>query len=159
MTLNTDAPTTKTKELNMLELILILNTIWFAMGFHVFSIRNKVFAKLIVPRAQRDTPVFDILAESGRFLGGFNLAFSILNLLLLLNLAAFDKDIQWAILLFVNAIAHGTQFAFNAPIAQENRRGAGIWQVLKGTMLFIFVNDFLLMLFNTVFAAIYFFNS
>lgn len=140
----------------MLELILILNALWFAMGFNVFSIRNHIFAKLVVPREQRDTPVFQILAESGRFLGGFNLAFCVLNILLLVYIGEFDKDIQWAILLFVNAIAHGTQFAFNVPIALANRRGAGIWQVLKGTMLFIFVNDFLLMAWNAIFAATYF---
>ena len=141
----------------MLEAILILNAIWFAMGFNVFSIRNKIFAKLVVPRDQRDTPVFHILAESGRFLGGFNLAFSLLNILLLINISTFDKDLQWAILLLVNAVAHGTQFAFNVPVALDNRRGKGVWQVLKGTMLFIFVNDFLLMTFNAVIAAIYFF--
>ncbi|GAA3921200.1 hypothetical protein [Litoribacillus peritrichatus] len=139
----------------MLEIILILNALWFAMGFNVFSIRNKIFAKLVVPRAHRDTPVFKILAESGRFLGGFNLAFALLNLLLLINLNAFDKDLQWAILLFVNAVAHGTQFVFNLPIALENRKGRGVWQVLKGTMLFIFINDFLLMVLNAVFAAAY----
>ncbi|OUS30482.1 hypothetical protein A9Q99_05875 [Gammaproteobacteria bacterium 45_16_T64] len=140
----------------MLECILVLNAIWFAMGFNVFSIRNKVFAKLVVPREQRDTPVFDVLAESGRFLGGFNLAFSLLNILLLMNLSEFDKDIHWAILLLVNSVAHGTQFAFNVPIALKNRQGGGVWQVLKGTMLFIFVNDFLLMVFNAIFAACYF---
>lgn len=141
----------------MLETVLILNAIWFAMGFNVFSIRNKIFAKLVVPREQRNTPVFTILAESGRFLGGFNLAFSLLNILLLLNISAFDKDLQWAILLFVNSVAHGTQFAFNVPVALDNQRGKGVWQVLKGTMLFIFVNDFLLMAFNAVMATIYFF--
>lgn len=141
----------------MLELILVLNALWFAMGFNVFSIRNKIFAKLVVPREQRDTPVFEVLTESGRFLGGFNLAFSVLNILLLIYLADFDKDIHWAILLFANAVAHGTQFAFNVPVALKNLKGEGIWQVLKGTMLFIFVNDFLLMVFNAAFAAFYFF--
>lgn len=141
----------------MLELILVLNAVWFAMGFHTFHIRRKIFAKVIVPREQRNTPVFETLAETGRFLGGFNLAFSILNILLLLNPGEFDKDIQWAILLFVIAVAHGTQFAANVPIALQNRRGAGVWNVFKGLMLFIFVTDFLLMAFNAVFSAIYFF--
>ncbi len=140
----------------MLELVLVLNALWFAMGFNVFSIRNKIFAKLLVPREQRDTPVFDVLAASGRFLGGFNLAFSILNILLLLNLSTFPDDTQWSILLFVNAIAHGTQWAFNVPVALANLRGEGIWQVLKGTMLFIFITDFSLAVWNAVLAAIYF---
>ncbi len=141
----------------MLEIILILNTIWFAMGFNVFSIRNKIFAKLLVPREQRDTPVFEILAESGRFLGGFNLAFAVCNILLLLNLDTFPRDKQRTILLFVFAVAHGSQFIFNVPVAIQNIRGGGAWQVLKGTMLFIFITDFTLMVLNLILAAIFYF--
>ena len=111
----------------MLEGVLALNAIWFALGFHAFHIRKKIFAKVLVPREQRDTPVFKILTETGPFLGGFNLAFAVLNVFLVLNLVEFDKDIQWAILLLVNAIAHGTQFAGNVPMALQNRRGAGLW--------------------------------
>ena len=118
------------------------------MGFNVFSLRNKMFAKLLVPREQRDTPVFEILAESGRFLGGFNLAFALCNILLLMNLDIFPSDMQRAILLLVFAVAHGSQFAFNVPVAIQNRRGAGVWQVLKGVMLFIFITDFIMMTLN-----------
>lgn len=141
----------------MLEIALILNTLWFAMGFNVFSIRHKIFAKLVVSREQRDTPVFEILAESGRFLGGFNFAFSIFNILLLINLDIFPSDEQRAILLFVFAVAHGSQFVFNVPIAIQNRRGGGVWQVLKGTMLFIFITDFILMALNLILAVIFYF--
>ncbi len=137
----------------MLEITLILNALWFAMGFNVFSIRNKIFAKLVVPREQRDTPVFNILAESGRFLGGFNFAFMLCNILLLINLDIFPSNEQRAILLFVFAVAHGSQFIFNVPVAIQNRRGGGVWQVLKGTMLFIFVTDFIMMTLNLVLAA------
>ena len=140
----------------MLELLLLLNTLWFAMGFNAFALRNREFAKLLVPREQRDTPVFDILAESGRFLGGFNLAFAICNILLLVNLDTFPGDQQRAILLLVFAIAHGSQFAFNVPVALANRRGGGVWQVLKGTMLFIFITDFVLMTLNVLAAIIFF---
>ena len=136
----------------MLELILILNAVWFAMAFNVFSIRSRIFAKLVVPKEHRDTPAFEVLVTSGKFLGGFNLAFSLLNVLLLLNLDLFDKNLQWAILLLVNGVAHGTQFAFNLPVALQNRQGKGVWQV-KGVMNFIFVNDFLMMTFNTVLAG------
>lgn len=141
----------------MFEIVMILNTLWFVMGFNVFSIRNKIFAKLVVPREQRDTPVFDILAESGRFLGGFNLAFAVCNILLLTNLDTFPSDEQRAILLFVFAVAHGSQFAFNVPVAIQNKRGGGVWQVLKGTMLFIFITDFIMMALNLSLAAVYFF--
>jgi hypothetical protein len=139
----------------MLEITLILNALWFAMGFNVFSIRNNIFAKLLVPREQRDTPVFGILAESGRFLGGFNLAFAVCNILLLVNLDIFPSDEQRAILLFVFSVAHGSQFAFNVPVAIQNTRGGGVWQVLKGTMLFIFVTDFILMALNLILAALF----
>jgi len=141
----------------MLEITLLLNTIWFAMGFNVFSIRNKIFAKLLVPRDQRDTPVFKILVESGRFLGGFNLAFAVCNLLFLIYLDIFPTNEQRAILLFVFSIAHGSQFIFNLPIVIHNKRGGGVWQVLKGTMLFIFVTDFILMALNLVLASTYIF--
>ncbi len=139
----------------MLEITLILNALWFAMGFNVFSIRNKIFAKLVVPREQRDTPVFNILAESGRFLGGFNFAFMLCNILLLINLDIFPSNEQRAILLFVFAVAHGSQFIFNVPVAIQNTRGGGVWQVLKGTMLFIFVTDFVMMTLNLVVAAMF----
>lgn len=138
----------------MLEMILLVNTVWFAMGFHAFSIRHRIFAKIMVPREHRDTPVFDILAESGRFLGGFNFAFAVFNILLLTNLDQFPSDAQRAILLFVFAIAHGSQFIFNVPIAIQNRRGGGVWQV-KGMMLFIFITDFIMMALNLVAAGFY----
>lgn len=138
----------------MLEITLILNAIWFAMGFNVFSIRHKIFAKIVVPREHRDTPVFAILAESGRFLGGFNFAFALWNILLLLNLDVFPTAEQRSLLLLVLAVAHGSQFAFNVPVAIQNRRGGGVWQV-KGTMLFIFVTDFIMMGLNLLMAAHY----
>lgn len=138
----------------MFEVVLALNALWFAMGFNVFSIRNKVFAKLLVPRELRDTPIFNILAESGRFLGGFNFAFCVFNLLLLFNLETFPSDGQRFILLLVFAIAHGSQFVFNVPVAIQNRKGGGVWQV-KGTIRFIFVTDFLLMAGNFALAMKY----
>ncbi|MEM7281998.1 MAG: hypothetical protein AAF438_10265 [Pseudomonadota bacterium] len=92
--------------------------------------------------------MFETLIRSGTFVGGFNLAFLVLNVLLLFNLDEFDRGRQWAILLIVNAVAHGTQFAGNVPIALENRRGGGAWQVFSGLMLLIFVVDFTLMVLN-----------
>ncbi len=138
----------------MLETILILNAIWFAMGFNVFSLRPKIFAKIVVPREQRDTPVFDILIQSGRFVGGFNFAFALCNILLVTNLDVFATDAQRAILLLVFAVAHGSQFIFNVPVAIQNTRGEGVWQVLKGTMLFIFVTDFIMMALNLFLAVL-----
>ena len=138
----------------MLEIVLILNALWFFGGFHVFYLRRHIFAKIIVPKEHRDTPVLQTLVETGRFMGGFNFAFFVLNVLLLLNLGVFDKDMQWALLLAVNAVAHGSQFMGNVPIALQNRRGEGAWDVFKGLMLFIFVIDFTLMTLNGALAGL-----
>ncbi|MEM6765978.1 MAG: hypothetical protein AAF655_13665 [Bacteroidota bacterium] len=138
----------------MFEIIILLNAIWFAMGFHAFWIRNKVFAKTLVPREERDTPVFDMLAESGKFVGGFNFAFCILNILVLVYPSVFPEVGQRIFLCLAFAIAHGSQFLPNVFIALQNRKGKGVWQV-KGRMLFIFVTDFVLMIANLVVAAVY----
>ncbi|MEM7105698.1 MAG: hypothetical protein AAF502_21350 [Bacteroidota bacterium] len=138
----------------MFEVILLLNAIWFALGFHAFAIRKKIFAKTLVPRAHRDTPVFDILTESGNFLGGFNFAFCVLNVLILIYPGVFPEANQRIILCVGFAVAHGSQFLPNVFIILENRKGKGVWQV-KGRMLFIFITDFVLMVANLVVAALY----
>lgn len=138
----------------MFEFILVANAIWFGLGFHLFALRRKIFAKILVPKEYRQTPVFDMLAETGKFLGGFNLAFCALSVLVLIYAAIFPEDSQRAVLFSVFAIAHGSQFAGNVPIALQNRRGQGVWQV-KGLMRFIFVTDFALMLANLAIAANY----
>ena len=85
-------------------------------------------------------------------MGGFNFAFSLLNIVLLFNLVEFDKDIQWAGLLLINSVAHGSQFVGNVPMALRNLNGEGSWNVLKGIMLRIFVIDFALMVLNALLA-------
>ncbi|BFM14785.1 hypothetical protein R50073_09680 [Maricurvus nonylphenolicus] len=141
----------------MLETVLILNALWFLGGYHTFHIRGRIFAKKVVPKEHRNTPVFETLIMSGKFVAGFNLAFLVLNILLLLNTSLFDKDLQWVILLFTIAVAHATQFAFNVPVALQNRRGEGVWEV-KGLMLFIFITDFTMMVLNLVMAGMYLIN-
>lgn len=138
----------------MFELILLANAIWFGMGFHLFALRNKIFAKILVPRAHRETPVFDILAETGKFLGGFNFAFCVLNVLILINPSVFPEGAQRIILCVVFALAHGSQFISNVPIALDNRKGKGVWQV-KGLMRFIFITDFVLLVANLVIVGMY----
>ena len=138
----------------MFELVLVANAIWFGLGFHLFALRNKIFAKILVPREHRETPVFATLAATGPFLGGFNLAFCALSLLFLINASAFPEPEQRVILFSVFALAHGSQFVANVPIALANRKGKGVWQV-KGLMRFIFITDFVLMVANAALAAMY----
>lgn len=138
----------------MLDIVLLLNAIWFAMGFHVFYLRRRVFAKVLVPnRAHRENSAFEALVETGRFMGGFNFALATLNLALLLDVGGFDRNSQWAVLLAFNAVAHGSQFVGNVPIALQNRNGGGAWQVFSGVMRTIFVIDFALAAANAAIAV------
>jgi len=133
----------------MLEIVFALNAIWFGMAWDAFYRRRHVFGKVMVPiREHRNNSAYEALVESGRFMGGFNLAWSVFNLLLLFNVGGFETNSQWATLLMVNALAHGSQFAGNIPMAIQNRRGGGLWPVFKGVMLRIFVIDFTLMVAN-----------
>ena len=139
----------------MLEVILLANAIWFGMAFHAFYLRRKIFGKVMVPnKAHRDNSAYDALVESGRFMGGFNLALSLLNFALVFNLGSFETHQQWALLLAFNSLAHGSQFWGNVPMAIENRQGGGLWNVFKGVMLRIFVIDFVLMVANAVLALV-----
>ena len=138
----------------MLTAIWVANAVWFAMGFHAFYLRREVFGKVLVPNAaHRDNTAYAALVESGRFMGGFNIALSALNVMLIFNIGGFDRDAQWATLLVFNALAHGSQFVGNIPMALRNRRGEGLWHVFRGVMLRIFVVDFTLMVVNAAAAV------
>ena len=137
-----------------LKFLILLNTIWYAMGFVAFHLRRRVFAKVVVPLPEdRNNSAYQAVIETGRFMGGFNFALALLNLVLLFNFGGFDAAGQWATLLIFNALAHGSQFFGNVPTALQNRRGEGQWNVFKGVMLRIFVIDFVLMVANAGFAA------
>ena len=133
----------------LIQILLIANAIWFAMAFDAFYLRRRVLGKVLVPiKEDRDNSAYEALLESGRFMGGFNLALSALNVLLVFNVGGFETDAQWATLLIFNALAHGSQFFGNVPMALQNRNGGGLWHVFKGVMLRIFVIDFTLMVLN-----------
>ena len=139
----------------LVSVLFLANAIWFGMGFIAFFLRREVFAKVLVPnRADRENSAYAALVESGRFMGGFNFALSILNVCLLLDLGGFVLDRQVAFLLLFNSLVHGTQFVGNVPMALQNRNGGGLWNVFKGVMLQIFVIDFTLMTANAILALV-----
>ncbi len=129
--------------------VLVLNAMWFGAGFNYFSLNSSAAAKLLVPKPERSSPLFTTLSVSGRFLGGMNFAFAGFAVMLLLNRALFSLPEQWALFTGVFALAHGSQFAFNVPVAlQGMRTGRPQWPVLSGPMLFIFTLDCVLMVAN-----------
>ena len=133
----------------VISIVFLANTIWFGMGFVAFYIRRDVFGKIVVPiKSDRDNSAYAAVIESGRFMGGFNFALSALNLGLFLNIADLSTPAQLSLMLVFNALAHGSQFFGNVPMALQNRRGSGTWNVFKGVMLQIFVIDFTLMIAN-----------
>lgn len=133
------------------KLTMLLNCSWFAAGFWFFTLRRHTAVKLFIPRTARDSPIYATFSAALPFLGGFNLAFSALALIVLLSPWLFDGAGERTVLLIVIAIAHGSQFFFNLPIAMNGgRQGESYWPVLKGTMLFIFVVDAFMTLLNIV---------
>ncbi|TFG86862.1 MAG: hypothetical protein E4H19_04255 [Chromatiales bacterium] len=134
--------------------VLLLNVLWFGAGFRYFGLTPDTAARVLVPKSARELPLFKTLSAAMPFLGGMNLAFAVLAVLLLLNQSLFPEARQQAVLAFVFAIAHGSQFAFNVPVAlRGGRQGEAYWPVLNGPMLFIFVVDGALSLANLLVAG------
>ncbi len=139
----------------VISAVFLANAVWYGMGFVAFYVRRDVFGKVMVPiKADRDNSAYAALVESGRFMGGFNFALSALNFCLFFKLGGLETDAQFALLLMFNALAHGSQFVGNVPMALQNRKGAGLWNVFKGVMLQIFVIDFALMVLNALLALL-----
>ena len=131
-----------------------LNVLWFGAGAAYFGLGSSRAAKLLVHKDSRSSPLFTTLAASIRFLGGLNLAFAALAALMLFCKGLFPQDVQVAALTSVLALAHGTQFATNLPLAMREATGrASLWPVLRGGMLRIFCIDFALMSANGAAAA------
>ncbi len=82
----------------MFEVLLVANATWFGLGFHMFALRSRIFAKTLVQKPHRETPAFDVLVESGKFLGGFNFALCSLSLLVALNSSIFPAPDQRLVL-------------------------------------------------------------
>ncbi len=126
---------------------LTASLVWFTMGFRYFAFQAETAAKVMVGRPHRDSPVFRTYAAGVRFLGGFNAAFALMSLLLLVCTLAgselFDDAGERAIVLFVLAAAHFSQFLPNVPVLRNGERhdDGAFWPVRSGPMLMIFVVD------------------
>ena len=130
-------------------IVLGFNALWFGAAFRYFSLTPETAAKLLVPKSARNSPLFETIAVSVRFLGGMNLALSVFAILILVNRQLFPEAHQNALFAFVFAVAHASQFAYNVPVALGGgRKGEALWPVLSGPMLLIFVVDGVLMLAN-----------
>ena len=129
------------------KLVLLLNVLWFGMGFWYFWIKRQAAAKLLIPESARSSPVFLTMTSALPFLGGMNFAFALLAAIPLLAQDLFISPPERGLLLIVFGVAHATQFIINIPVAKRGGRlGESYWDVLKGPMLFIFVVDALMML-------------
>jgi hypothetical protein len=135
-------------------LTLLANSLWFGSAFWYFALKRTTAAKLLIPRSARSSPIFSTMEAALPFLGGMNLALSLLALMLLVQRGLFVAPAEQATLLVAFAVAHATQFAINVPVALRGGRiGESYWEVTSGPMLFIFVVDALMTLLNIGCAA------
>jgi hypothetical protein len=140
------------------KITLIFNVLWFGSAFWYFSFKHESAAKLLIPKSQRSSPIFKTMSAALPFLGGFNLALSLLALLLFLNPVLFIQDIEKVLLCIVFGVAHASQFLINVPVAKAGGRiDEAYWNVLSGPMLFIFVVDALMMVINFACASLIYF--
>ncbi len=140
---------------------LIASLLWFAAGFRYFSFKNYASAKVMVPKSARSSPLFHTIAAATRFLGGFNGAFALLCLILLVLAVSgstlFTAPGERAIILIVLASAHFSQYIFNVPVLKNGeRQGESYWMVKSGPMLFIYVMDIAQTIINGGAAALQF---
>jgi len=126
---------------------LTASLVWFTMGFRYFAFQSETAAKVMVAKPHRGSPIFRTYAAGVRFLGGFNAAFALMSLLLLVctltDSALFEDPGERAIVLFVLAAAHFSQFLPNVPVLRNGERhdDGAFWPVRSGPMLMIFVVD------------------
>jgi hypothetical protein len=137
--------------------VMTLNVLWFGAGAWYFGVTTNSVIKGLISRSAGQSPLYPAIFAAVRFLGGLNLGFAVLAGALLFNRALFPEAAQMAVLTAVLAVAHGTQFATNVPVAlSRNSQGERQWPVLRGLMLFIFLMDFALMVANGALAAFLF---
>ena len=122
--------------------LLLLNAAWFALGARFFCLDSQRAARLLVAKTDRASPLLPAIAGAVRFLGAMNLAWLALCLMLLAGHGLFETPAQRASMAAVLALVHAGQFAVNAHMLGQHRRGRpGSWVVLRGPMRLIFFVD------------------
>lgn len=135
------------------RVLLLANALWFGSAFWYFWLKHETAAKLLIPRSARTSPIFATMSAALPFLGGMNLAFSLLAVMLLVRSDLFAAPVEQGILLVAFGTAHFTQFVINVPVARRGgRQGESYWDVVRGPMLFIFVVDALMTILDLGFA-------
>ncbi|WP_063687458.1 hypothetical protein [Bradyrhizobium stylosanthis] len=129
--------------MRLLDIVLLLNALWFVGAFIQFSIAQTNTLKILLPREEHGNPIAPTLAASVAFLGGMNLPIGLLSFYLLAARPVFFQPLQAQIVLFLFFSAcHFSQFVYNVPVLMRGGRvGVAYWPVLKGPMLRIFVID------------------
>lgn len=129
--------------MRLIDIVLLLNTLWFVGAFIQFSIAQTNTLKILLPREERSNPIAPTLAASVAFLGGMNLPIGLLSLYLLVARPSFFQPVEAQLALFLFfAACHFSKFAYNVPVLMRGGRvGVAYWPVLKGPMLRIFVVD------------------
>ncbi|WP_286222215.1 hypothetical protein [Marinobacter apostichopi] len=136
-------------------IVLVANALWFGSAFRVFWLKGPQTSNMLIRREHRDSPLRETVIASGRFLGGMNLGFSVLSVLLILFSAHFTQPIQMFVVCTAFGVAHGSQFVGNVPPALRERKGeTPVWPVLRGPMLFIFVVDLIMAAVNGALAIV-----
>jgi len=133
-------------------LVLTLNILWFGMAVRYFGFKSESATKMLLPKTHRAEPYWSILSHAFKFLGAFNFALMLLSIFALIRYHFPSLDMETnAALFFTFFAAHFGQFWVNVPLARKEQKGQiPLWPVLKGRMLFIFRNDFILAILNLI---------
>ncbi len=122
------------------KLTFSVNVVWFGLAFFLFGLRPRRAVKMLTPCSAEGEVAREALIASLRFLGGMNLGMAAVSGAQLGVVLAGGGPSR--ALFFGSAVAHASQFAFNVPFAlQGGRRGGAPWDVMRGSMAFIFVGD------------------
>lgn len=128
--------------MSVLQVVYLLNALWFSAAFVQFSVAQQNTLKILVPREARQDPLIPTLSASVAFLGGMNLAIAAFCGLLVFTRTLFVDSKERAVLLVFLSLCNFSQFFFNVPVLlRGGRRGVALWPVLQGPMLKIFVID------------------